>query len=175
MKILASILVAVAFVALNPAAQAQRSAGSKITGSAYEYPYFYQSAGAYQDSAYRHADVLRESTSYGEPVPREIAQEHTAAIRQNIAAANKKYAAMRKMAGDNKEVAKSLDAIEAYHKQALAHCDKIDEHCASGKGDAAKVNDASHATAQSLKRAQAEHEKLMQYFGKPTVKTSGGK
>jgi hypothetical protein len=170
MKVLTSILLAIAVVTICQPAVAQRSAGSKIMGTAYEYPYFYRSAGAYQDSAYQHADVLRETVSYGEPVPKAVAQEHTAAIRQNVQAANKKYAALRKMAGDHKQVKQHLDAIDAHHKAVLEQVDKIDAHVAGGSGDAAAVGDASHAAAQSLKSAQAEHEKLMQYFGKPQAK-----
>lgn len=170
MRVLASLVIAVAVVAVCQPALAQRSAGSKITGSAYEYPYFYQSAGAYQDSAYQHAHLLRESVSYGEPVPRTIAQEHTTAIRQNVQAAGKKYAAIRKLAGDHKQVKQHLDAIDAHHKAVLEHADKIDAHVAGGTGDAAAVEASSHAAAESLKNAQAEHEKLMQYFGKPQAK-----
>ncbi len=170
MKALASILAAVGLLATVEYARAQRPAGSKIEGTAYEYPYFYNSAATYQDYAYQHADVLRDATSYGEPVPQEIAQEHTAAIRQGVAAANKKYAAMRKMAVDNKNVQKHLDTIAEHHKQAVAAADQIDEHTKSGTGDAAKVNAAAHSAAQSLKAAQAEHEKLMQYFSRPSGK-----
>jgi hypothetical protein len=168
--VLTCVLMIGGLVAASQSALAQRSAGSKITGSAYEYPYFYNSAGAYQDSAYYHANVLRESSSYDEYVPQEIAQEHTAAIRQNLQSASKKYAAMRKLAGDHKQVNAHLDAIDAHHKTVLEHVDKIDSHVASGKGDPAAVSDASHAAAAALKSAQAEHEKLMQYFGRPTGK-----
>jgi hypothetical protein len=170
MRVLISALLAVAAVVVCQPAFAQRSAGSKILGTAYDYPYFYRSAGAYQESAYQHADLLRESVSYGEPVPQAIAREHTAAIRQNVQAADKKYAAIRKLAGDHKQVKQHLDAIDAHHKAVLGHADKIDAHVASGTGDAAAVEASSHAAAESLKSAQAEHEKLMQYFGKPQPK-----
>ncbi len=170
MRILTSIVIVAAMLASCQTTMAQRSAGSKITGTAYEYPYFYQSAGAYQDSAYQHADLLRETTSYGQPIPQAIAQEHTAAIRQNIQAANKKYAALRKLAGDHTQVNKHLDAIDAYHKTVLEHANKIDAQVKNGPGDAAAVGAASHAAAEALKSAQAEHEKLMQYFAKPPAK-----
>jgi hypothetical protein len=169
-QLLTGMVVLTALLAVCPAASAQRSAGSKIMGTAYEYPYFYRSAGAYQDTAYQHADVLRESVSYGEPIPAEVATEHTAAIRSSIAAANKKYAALRKLAGNHKEANAQLDAIDAHHKAALSHVDKIDKAVASGKGDPAAVGEAAHAAASSLKSAQAEHEKLMQHFAKPTPK-----
>lgn len=167
MKTYATILVALAVLATGSVAVAQRGATSKITGSAYEYPYFYGSAGAYMHNAYNHADVLREATSYGEPVPSAIAQEHTEAIRQSVTSANKKYANLRKMAGDNKDVHKSLDAIDEHHKTVLGLADKIDAAVADGKGDAATVNAHAHDMAESLKAAQAEHEKLMQHFGPP--------
>ncbi len=170
MKALASILAAVALLAAVSDARAQRPAGSKIEGTAYEYPYFYNSAATYQDYAYQHADLLRDATSYGEPVPQEIAQEHTAGIRQGVAAAQKKYAAMGKMATGNKAVQKHLDVIAEHHKKALAAADQIDAHTKTGPGDAAKVNAAAHSAAESLKAAQAEHEKLMQYFTRPSGK-----
>ena len=170
MRILAMIIVAAGIVCAATSAQAQRGAGSKITGSAYEYPYFYNSAGAYQNTAYQHADLLREAASYGEPVPREIAQEHTAAIRQNLRAADKNYADLRKMAGNNETVQKHLDAIDAHHEQVMALCDKVDAHCAQGHGDAQAVCDTCHEIAATLKSAQAEHEKVMQHFGAPQAK-----
>ena len=170
MRILTSVVITAVLLAACQSAQAQRSAGSKITGSAYEYPYFYRSADAYQESAYRHADLLREATSYGEPVPQAIVQEHTTAIRQNVQAAGKKYAALRKLAGDHSQVKKHLDAIDAHHKAVLAHADQIDAHAKSGAGDAAAVGQSSHAAAESLKGAQVEHEKLMQYFATPPAK-----
>ncbi|REK15785.1 MAG: hypothetical protein DWQ37_08175 [Planctomycetota bacterium] len=172
MKTCATILVALAVVATSSVAVAQRGAASKITGSAYEYPYFYGSAGMYQHNAYQHADVLREATSYGEPVPAEIAKEHTAAIRSSVNSANKKYANLRKMAGDNKQVHKHLDTIDQHHKKVLDLADKIDASVASGTGDADTVNAHAHDAAESLKAAQAEHEKLMKYFGQPQTKSA---
>jgi hypothetical protein len=164
-----------AVVAGGDAAHAQRGAASKINGSAYEYPYYYQSAGAYGRSAYEHADVLREATSYGEPVPQAVASEHTAAIRQNLETAGRKYASLRKMAGDNKEVHKHLDAIAEHHQAVLGYCEKIDTHCAGGKGEAATVNAHAHDAAESLKAAQLEHEKLMQHFSRPVTKPAPAK
>lgn len=171
-RLLMNIVVALTVIspALCATAWAQRSAGSKIEGTAYEYPYFYRSAGAYQHTAWQHADVLRESVSYGEPIPAEVATEHTAAIRASIQAANKKYAGLRKLAGNHKEANAQLDAIDAHHKAALSHIDKIDKHVAGGSGNPQAVGDAAHDAAASLKSAQAEHEKLMQHFAKPASK-----
>lgn len=169
-ELLTGMVIIAILLAVCPTASAQRSAGSKITGSAYEYPYFYRSAGAYQDTAYQHANLLRESVSYGEPIPAEVAKEHTAAIRASIEAANKKYAALRKLAGNHKEANAQLDAIDSHHQAALAHVDKIDKHVASGKGDPTAVGDSAHAAASALKSAQAEHDKLMQHFAKPAPK-----
>jgi hypothetical protein len=170
MRILATILVAAGVVCAASSAEAQRSATSKITGTAYEYPYFYNSAATYQHSAYQHADLLREASSYDEPVPQAIAKEHAAAIRQNLQAAGKKYAGLRKMAGNNKAVQQHLDAIDAHHKKAMGLTDKVDAHVAKGHGDPQVVSDAMHEIATTLKSAQAEHEKLMQHFGKPEAK-----
>lgn len=170
MRILAMFIVAASFVCAANSATAQRSATSKITGTAYEYPYFYNSAATYQQGAYEHANVLRDAASYGEPVPQEIANEHTAAIRQNLKAAGNKYAGLRKMAGDNKAVHKHLDAIDAHHKKVNELTQKVDAHVAKGQGDPQVVSDAMHEIATTLKSAQAEHEKVMQYFGKPVPK-----
>jgi hypothetical protein len=170
MRTLATIIVVAGLICVASTAEAQRSATSKITGSAYEYPYFYNSAGAYQHSAYQHADLLREASSYDEPVPQAIAKEHTTAIRQNLQAANKKYAGLRKMAGDNQTVHKHLDTIDSHHKKVMGLTDKVDAHVTKGDGDPKVVSDAMHEIATTLKSAQAEHEKVMQYFGKPQPK-----
>jgi hypothetical protein len=82
----------------------------------------------------------------------------------------KKYEGLRRLAKDNKVVHKHLDTIAAHHKQVMALCDKLDAHCAKGHGDAEAVGDCCHEIAHTLKSAQAEHEKLMQHFGRPEPK-----
>lgn len=171
MRILAIVIAAAGVMLAADYSEAQiRGAGSKITGAAYEYPYFYDTAQLYQEHAYEHANLLRNMASYNEPVPQAVAQEHTTAIRQSVESANKKYAGLRKMAGDHKMVNKHLDAIDSHHKQVMKHLDAVDAHLVKGDGDPGVISKAMHGVASSLKAAQAEHEKVMQYFSGPQTK-----
>lgn len=172
MRLLTAIIVAAGIVCAAHSALAQpRGAASKITGTAYQYPYFYNSAAAYHHSAFHHAFVLREASQYDQPVPSEVAREHTAAIRRDVQAAQRKYAGLRKMAGDHKQVNAHLDQIDAHHKNVLGQLDKVDAHVKkNGQGEPGFVSEAMHEVTGALKSAQAEHEKMMKHFAPPAPK-----
>lgn len=163
-----TIVVAAVLTSAHPAS-AQRGAASKISGSAYEAPYFYGSAGAYQDNAYSHVQVLQDSASYGQPVPPAVVQEHVTAVRNNLTESRKHYASLRESLKDNKAAAKHLDEIDEHHKKALGHADDLDSHVAKGHGDSAKVHASCKALGESLKSAKAAHGKLMEH-AKPKAK-----
>lgn len=163
MKTLLHLIVAAAVLGSAQTASAQRGAASKITGSAYEAPYFYSSAGAYQDNAYSHVQVLQDSASYGQPVPPAVVQEHVTAVRKNLTESRKHYASLRESLKDNKAALKHLDEIDAHHKKALGHADDLEKHVANGHGDSAKVHESSKALSESLKSAKASHGKLMEH------------
>jgi hypothetical protein len=167
MKKFAVFLLAGCVLTAGTPVFAQRGAASKITGTAYEAPYFYASAGAYQDSAYNHANLLSYTASYGEPVVDELATEHTAAIRRDLTSASKKYESLRPLAKDNPQALEQLDAIAEHHKQALALTDEIDGHVQPGAGDPAKVRESARKLSESLQSAQSAHQKLMSHLKLP--------
>jgi hypothetical protein len=163
MTTLLRTIVVAAVLASAHTVWAQRDAVSKISGSVYEAPYFYGSAGAYQDNAYSHVQVLQDSASYGQPVPPAVVKEHAAAVRNNLTESQKHYARLRESLKDNKTAAKHLDEIDQHHKKALTHADDLEAHGSKGHGDSAKVHESSKALSESLKSAKAAHGKLMEH------------
>jgi hypothetical protein len=157
------MLVAAVVLASAQSAIAQRSAASKITGSAYEAPYFYNSAGAYQDNAYAHVQVMHESARYGQPVPPQVVQEHVTALHKNLAEAGKHYDSLRSSLKDNKAAAGHLDEIDAHHKQAFKHAADLKNHVAKGHGDSAKIQQSTQALAELLQAAKAAHARLTEH------------
>lgn len=164
MKALMTLGIAVGLVLSGNLAFAQRSAGSKIDGEAYEAPYFYNSARTYQDNAYAHAEVLQEATSSGVALPQAIAKEHTDAIRANVQAAAKHNASLRAAAKGNAKATTHLEAIDQHHKKAIEAAGAIDAATASGKGDAAAVNKLAGQAAENLKAAQDKHKALAEHL-----------
>jgi len=162
-----TIALVVGFATISLASQiawAQRDAASKIDGAAYEAPYFYDTAGAYQSNAYTHAQVLTSATASGVAVPKAVAKEHTDAIRANLKSAAKHHASLRQTAKGNAAAAKHLDAIDAHHKKALGLADEIDTATAGGKGDAAKVYKLSSSLSAELKAAQDKHKHVADHL-----------
>jgi hypothetical protein len=165
---LASVLV---LLTIHPAL-AQRSAGSKMLGTAYDM----WSSGTYFDHAYDHAVVLQNYAASGEGVPQEIVQRHAAAVRGNLTAAKKAYANVAAAHKDDNAVAKHLAAIDEHHAKALAMCDKMDAAGAKGEGKAGDVHACCAGAAASIKAARAEHEKLMKHLNvaKPSAEAKPG-
>ncbi|MGD9723011.1 MAG: hypothetical protein AB7O59_17430 [Pirellulales bacterium] len=163
-----SLVLAVACLGLlNHAAYAQRSAGSKMLGTAYEG----WSGGMYQSHAYDHAVVLQNYAAAGEQVPQEVARRHVEAVRSNLMAAKKSYANLATAHKDDATAAKHLAAIDEHHTKALALCDKIDTESAKGDAAAKGVHECCSTAADHIKAAQAEHDKLMKHLkvNKPTA------
>ncbi len=156
MKYFRFIVAGTLVVLAADAAIAQRSAGSKILGTAYEG----WSGGMYQDHAYDHMEVLRNYAAVDEPIPQEVAKRHVDAVRSNLTAAKKSYARLAAKADDKAAAAKHVAAINEQHAKALAQCDKIDAEVAKG-GNAGAVQKCCTDATAAIKAAQGEHEKMM--------------
>ena len=164
MKTLGMLLVGLSLLGTANRVFAQRSAGSKIDGEAYEAPYFYNSARTYQDNAYAHAEVLQEATSTGVAIPQAVAKEHTDAIRANLQAAARHHASLKAAAKGNAKASAHLDEIEKHRKTAHELAGSIDAATATGKGDAKAVNKLATQAAQELKSAQDKHKALADHL-----------
>lgn len=163
MKTLGYLAIAAVLAMSAQTVLAQRDAASKITGSAYEAPYFYSSGGAYQDNAYSHVRVLQDTAVYGQPVPPAVVQEHATAVRKNLAESKKYYAKLRETLRNNKTAVKHLDTIESHHQKVLTKTDELESHVAKGHGDADKVHASAKEIHESLKSAKDEHGKLLEH------------
>lgn len=115
----------------------------------------------YQRHAYDHSRVLNNYSSTGQPVPKEIVQEHATEIRHNVAASTKAYGRLSEEAKKDPAAAKSMAAIESSLAKTLAMCDMLDAECAKAEGDSATICKCCADMEKELKAADAAHEKLM--------------
>lgn len=155
----AKLFVAVACLVLatSQAALAQRSAASKSLGDDY---YFYRSE-AYGTHADAQAYVLNDYARAAERVPTEVIEEHTGAIRSSIQGAQRGYQKVSDTAKKHPEASKSLAAIEAHYKSALAALDKLEADEVKEAGDPKVVAEHSAEIQKLLKQVQKEHEAIL--------------
>jgi hypothetical protein len=138
-------------------ALAQRPADAKIRGDAY---YFYVGE-VYRGHAGDHAFLLNQYSSTGEPVPKEIIQEHAAAMRANLVAAQKSYTKVSAAAKKDPSAVVKLKEIDKQHTAAIALCDRLDTEGAKQQGDAKKISAACDGIEEGLESADEVHKKLM--------------
>jgi hypothetical protein len=159
------LAIAVAFALAAGTVLAQRDAASKIDGEAYEAPYFYDSVGAYQENALRHAVVLQQATTASAPVPEAVAKEHVEAIRTNVRAAQRHHASLKDTASDNKSAGEHFSALEEHHKKVLGLADEVDGKFEKGRADAVEVNKLSGSMMDELRAARGRHRRLAEPLG----------
>ena len=105
--------------------------------------------------------MLNQYSSTGEPVPKEIIQEHAAAMRANIEGAQKAYLKVSAAAKKDPSAANKLREIKKRHGAALALCDKLNAESVKREGDAAKVRAACDGIGEQLDGADEVHKKLV--------------
>jgi hypothetical protein len=148
-----------------------RSAGSKISGSAFRE----WSAHSYRTSAYGHATALDEYSRTYTHIPEDTAKEHAGEIRRNVMAVKKEMEKLAPQAKTDKTLAKHIDTINAKYDKVLADCTVVETEAAKGeKADHKKVTDASARMAADLKTAEADHKTLASHL-KTTEKAAPAK
>ncbi|HTU26158.1 MAG TPA: hypothetical protein VMF30_12205 [Pirellulales bacterium] len=167
----ASLLFVGAATLVAGSALAQRPASAKVRGDAY---YFYAGE-VYRGHAADHAFMLNEYASTGEPVPKEVVQEHAAAVRSNIEASRRAYQKVSAAAKKDPAAAAKLKEIEKAHASALALCDKLDAESAKSAGEAAKIGAACGGIMEQLDGADEVHKKLAAQLKIATLDQEGGK
>jgi hypothetical protein len=136
---------------------AQRPADAKVRGDAY---YFYLGE-VYRGHAGDHGFLLNQYSATGKPVPTDVIQEHAAAIRTNIEAAQKSYIKVTAAAKKDPNVVAGLKGIEKNHATALSLCDKLDAECTKREGDSATICATCEGIGNALDAADATHQKLL--------------
>ncbi len=150
-----AIAIIVAAISMQSAV-AQRPAGSKITGNAYN---FY-SGSLHTRHARDHARVLREYSTSRSALPPEAVKHHTAQVQQNVATAKSALAKAKPLAKD-KESQDLVKALEAHYAACDAHCKKL----MAGDMDDKAMADCCGDLVKSLEAAGADHDKLMKKLG----------
>jgi hypothetical protein len=116
--------------------------------------HYYVSAGkTYNMHANDHARMLRKYAKASDaPVPAEVIKEHTAAIRANVAHAQKQFAKLTASAQANPDVAKQLAEIQKHLMQVTQQVASLES---AKNADAKLVVSATDAITADLK---ATHE-----------------
>ena len=134
-----------------------RDAGSKARGDIYNF--------WVGERAQSHArDNARSLYYYGqtqEVVPSAQAQQHVAAVRQNLATCEKAVGELKKENPDNKDALVAIAKIEGIHKKVLGHCEQLDKDLAKDNADGAKICACCVGMHAELDAADVEMKHLM--------------
>ena len=134
-----------------------RDAGSKARGEVYNF--------WVGERAQSHArDNARSLYYYGqtqEVVPSAQAQQHVAAVRQNLATCEKAVGELKKDNPDNKDALAAIAKIEGIHKKVLGHCEQLDKDLAKDTAEGAKICACCVGMHADLDKADAEMKTLM--------------
>jgi hypothetical protein len=153
--ILTLSLCLLGIAALSRPASAQRPAYAKARGDANN---FY-SGQTYGSHATDHARLLNQYSATGQPVPKAVLQEHSAAIRTNVEAAKKSFANLGEKVNKDPAAAKALAEVEKHQAKVLEMCSMLDAECAKAEGDATMICSCCTDIEKELKAAAAaEHE-----------------
>lgn len=113
----------------------------------------------------RHArDYSRDLYLYSrntETVDPEIAKSESKTLGQNIAAAQKEIAGVRKEAGDNKETLQAVESIEKHLGNAAAMHKTLHEACNMTSVDGKASAHCCSVITKELEKAMAEHSALI--------------
>jgi hypothetical protein len=74
--------------------------------------YYLYSARTFDAHAKDHAQILNRYARTGQPVPKEVAEEQTAAIRRNVEAAKKDFDTLRAVSKEDPNLAKKVAELE---------------------------------------------------------------
>jgi nicotinic acid phosphoribosyltransferase len=89
--------------------------------------YFFSMGQMYDLHAFQHARMLHKFTVAHQMVPAEVLAEHIAAIRMNVAAAEKSFARLSEQTRHKPDTAAKLAEIRAYNKKILQVCDQVQQ------------------------------------------------
>ena len=138
-------------------AYAQRGAASKAEG---DYNFYSNAGGTSIDHAIDYSYDYQNYVNETPEVNPTIAREQTDAISNSIRRAQKHFGEVRKAATDSDSHA-TLDTIQSHLNDAAnSHAEMI-EHVRKNEIDAEGTKAANNRTLESLQKAQAEHQKLM--------------
>lgn len=126
--------------------------------------YFFSMGQMYDLHAFQHARMLHKFTDAHERVPAEVLKEHIAAIRANVAAAEKSFAHLSQQTQSKPSMAAKLTEIRTYNRKILKVCDQVEQAARDQKLEAQTLQQqaaqikqhltASYQTSQSAASAE---------------------
>jgi hypothetical protein len=151
------VVIGLFLAAAGQPARAQFSADAKISGNAFRH---YQ-ARTYQQHARDYSQMLYYQARCAEPMNPQVAKQQAAAIRTNVAAANKELDKIKQAHAGKPDVAKTIDKIKERHAKVIVKCDELEQHLAMADKDTTVICDCCVDAIEELDAAAAETEKLM--------------
>ncbi|MGQ0634517.1 MAG: hypothetical protein ACT4QC_07900 [Planctomycetaceae bacterium] len=153
----AALYLPVLFVAQAACSQFQFGADWKISGKAYE---SFQ-ARTYQSHARDYAHMVYYEGRGEQPLRPQVAREHVASIRKNVAASNQALDKVKQAHADQPSVVKAVDEIKEKHAAVTARCDEMDKHLAGAPAEPDTICDHCHDAISHLDAASSATDKLL--------------
>ncbi|MBI3863803.1 MAG: hypothetical protein HY290_18090 [Planctomycetia bacterium] len=114
-----------------------------------------------QQHAQDRAQALYHYNQGQQPVPKDEAKELVAAMRKDLAAADKALAQLKTEFAKNKEAVDLIESIKKHHAKAHEVCGMAEEACMKEGGDKAVAGDCCSDMYHELEAAKAETAKLL--------------
>ncbi|HVX13930.1 MAG TPA: hypothetical protein VHC22_22290 [Pirellulales bacterium] len=137
-------LAIVAFVA-PPAAQDAQTKSRQ--GAKYQLAL----AKTYHQQSHDHVRMLQKYAALGDKVPAEVVTEHAAAIRYNTDATKRAYGRLVKSAGDDAELAKRVEEMQARLDKVSATLKELEANTSQQKADSKAVAARAKEITQQLR------------------------
>ena len=155
-KLMCALICGLALVT-TVAADHPRDAGSKARGEIYNF--------WVGESSQRHAqDHARSLHYYGQTQPivtSAPAQQHVAAVRQNLESCQKAVGELKKSNPENKEVQAAVTKIGQVHAKVLSQCDQLDKTLSKEKCEGMALCNCCVDMCAALDGADVEMGSLM--------------
>lgn len=141
---------------------------SAAAGYAKDEPYLradHKMLGHQVQSSQRHAQEQAQTLYYysqpQKPVQKQEAKEIVAAVRRDLATANKALAALKAEYAKNKDAIDLIDSIRKHHAKAEEQCGMVEEACAKDEADSVVIGDCCSEMYHELEAASNETQKLL--------------
>jgi hypothetical protein len=114
-----------------------------------------------QQHAQDQAQTLYHHVQTKEPIAKDDAKELIAAMKKDLAAADKALATLKAEHEKNKDAVALIDSIKKHHAKAHEQCGMAEEACGKPDGDKVVVGDCCSEMYFELEAAKADTQKLL--------------
>jgi hypothetical protein len=143
----ANLICALAIVAFVAPPAAQDAQTESRQGSKYHLAL----AKTYHQQSHDHVRMLQKYAELGDSVPADVVNEHASAIRYNTDATKRAYGRLVKSAGDNADLAKRVEQMQARLDKVSATLKELEANTAKQKANSTAVAARAKEITQQLR------------------------